>query len=186
MLGCTHAGARNAAPQPRDAGRAFAMQTDDWALRMRTLAPFAFARTVDPALLRAFIEKKSRDVQDPSGYAAQIAAVLGHDTAARLSEIAAPTLILTGDDDRVIPAASSEIFDELIPDSTLRTIAGAGHLFFVEQPQQTMRKLLSAFSVRRGWALPALAPRQAPPARRLRQRRESSVSSILILNHLVQ
>lgn len=144
VLGCTHAGVRKAAPQPRDAGRAFAMQTDDWALRMRTLAPFAFARTVDPALLRAFIEKKSRDVQDASGYAAQIAAVLGHDTVARLSEIAARTLILTGDDDRVIPAASSEIFDELIPDSTLSTIAGAGHLFFLEQPQQTLR-LLRAF-----------------------------------------
>jgi pimeloyl-ACP methyl ester carboxylesterase len=143
ILGCTHAGVRNAAPQPRDAGRAFSLQTDDWALRMRTLAPYAFARTVDPALLRAFIEKKSGDVQDLAGYAAQIQAVLGHDTADRLALIAAPTLVVTGDDDRVIPAASSEIF-ELIPDSTLRTIAGAGHLFFIEQPQLTLR-LLRAF-----------------------------------------
>ncbi len=144
VLGCTHAGVRIAAPQPRDAGRAFAMQTDDWALRMRTLAPFAFARTVDPALLHTFIEKKSADVQDPGGYAAQIQAVLGHDTVDRLANIAAPTLILTGDDDRVIPAASSEIFAELIPDATLRTIPGAGHLFFIEQPELTLR-LLRAF-----------------------------------------
>jgi 3-oxoadipate enol-lactonase len=144
ILGCTHAGVANTAPQPSDAGRAFAMQTDDWALRMCTLAPFAFARAVDPALLKAFIEKKSGDAQDAAGYAAQIQAVLGHDTLERLAEIAAPTLIVTGDDDRVIPATSSLFFDELIPDSRLCTIPGAGHLFFIEQPQQTLEPV-SAF-----------------------------------------
>jgi 3-oxoadipate enol-lactonase len=154
VLGCTHAGVRNAAPQPRDSGRAFAMQTDDWALRMRTLAPFAFARSVDAELLRAFIEKKSRDVQHPAGYAAQIQAVLGHDTLDRLAQIAAPTMIVTGDDDRVIPAPSSDIFEELIPNCELHTIAGAGHLFFIEQPQQTLR-LLNAFLDARSERAPA-------------------------------
>ena len=43
VLGCTHAGVAHASPPPAAAGRAFALATDDWALRMRTLAPFAFA-----------------------------------------------------------------------------------------------------------------------------------------------
>ena len=138
VLGCTHAGLRHASPQPAAAGRAFALDSDDWALRMRTLAPFAFAEDVDAELLQAFIAKKSLDVQDLGGYRAQIAAVLGHDTAARLQEIRAPTLILTGDQDRVIPGASSDLLAERIPDSTLRVIAGSGHLFFIEQPEQTL------------------------------------------------
>ncbi|HEX8086447.1 MAG TPA: alpha/beta hydrolase [Solirubrobacteraceae bacterium] len=61
VLGCTHAGLRHAARQPREAGRAFALETDDWPLRMRTLAPFAFTEGVDPELLARFIEKKSRE-----------------------------------------------------------------------------------------------------------------------------
>ncbi len=82
---------------------------------MRTLAPFAFASGVDPALLRTFIEKKSGDIQDPAGYAAQIQAVLAHDAGARLGDIGSPTLILTGDDDRVIPGSSSDFLHEQIP-----------------------------------------------------------------------
>jgi pimeloyl-ACP methyl ester carboxylesterase len=141
VLGCTHAGVAHAAPQPRETARAFAMQTDDWSERMRALAPHAFARGVDERLLEGFIAKKSGDVQDPAGYAAQIQAVLAHDTAGRLEEIAAPTLVITGDDDRVIPGESSELLRERIPDARLEVIAGAGHLFFIERPDVTLRAL---------------------------------------------
>jgi pimeloyl-ACP methyl ester carboxylesterase len=141
VLGCTHAGVAHAAPQPRETGRAFALETDDWALRMRTLAPHAFARDVDPALLDRFTAKKSSDVQDPEGYRAQIQAVLGHDSAERLGSISAPTLVLTGDDDRVIPAASSELLAARIPGAELRVIPGAGHLFFIERPSETLALL---------------------------------------------
>ena len=141
VLGCTHAGVAHAAPQPRDTARAFAMQTDDWGERMRALAPFAFASGVDRDLLGRFIAKKSADAQDPAGYAAQIQAVLAHDTAARLGEISAPTLVLTGDDDRVIPGESSELLRERIPGARLEVIAGAGHLFFIERPAETLRLL---------------------------------------------
>ena len=141
VLGCTHAGIAHAAAASRAAGRAFALPTDDWALRMRTLAPFAFARDVEQSRLSAFIAKKSADVQDPSGYRAQIQAVLAHDTASRLQEIRAPTLVLTGDDDQIIPGESSRLLVERIPDATLRIIAGAGHLFFLEQPDETIATL---------------------------------------------
>ena len=141
VLGCTHAGVAHAAPQPRETGRAFALRTDDWAERMRALAPFAFARDVDAATLDAFIAKKSGDVQDPAGYGGQIAAALGHDSYDRLPQLAAPTLILTGDDDQVIPAASSEVLHERIPGARLELLAGAGHLFFLEQPERTAELL---------------------------------------------
>ena len=137
VLGCTHAGVRHAARQPREAARAFAMDTDDWAERMAALAPFAFASEVDARLLERFIAKKSADVQDDAGYRAQIAAVLTHDTFHRLDRITAPTLVITGDDDRVIPAPSSDVLVEAIPGARLVVIPDTGHLFFIEQPEQT-------------------------------------------------
>ena len=144
VLGCTHCGLEHAARPEREAGRAFAMETDDWAQRMEALAPFAFAAGVDRELLRRFVEKKAADVQDPEGYRGQIAAALAHDTYDRLPQIACPTLIVTGDGDRVIPGASSDVLHERIPGSRLEVVADAGHLFFLEQPEESLR-LLEAF-----------------------------------------
>ena len=144
LLGCTHAGVRHAQRQPRDSARAFALDTDDWTLRMRTLAPFAFASDVSDELLERFIAKKSADVQDLAGYRAQIAAVLSHDTYDRLPDMRARTLIVTGDDDRVIPAASSDVLHARIPAASLHVIEGAGHLFFIEKPNESLQ-LIEAF-----------------------------------------
>jgi 3-oxoadipate enol-lactonase len=141
VLGCTHCGLDHAARPDREAGRAFAMETDDWEKRMRALAPFAFAAGARTELLGPFIEKKVGDVQDPEGYRGQIAAALAHDTYDRLPRIACPTLILTGDGDRVIPGASSEVLRERIPGSRLEVVAEAGHLFFLEQPDESVRLL---------------------------------------------
>ena len=144
VLGCTHAGFAHAMQPSDEVLRAFAIETDDWATRIRTLAPFAFASGADRRLLERFIAKKARDVQDPAGYAAQIQAVLDHDAVRRLAEVKSPTLVLTGDDDRIIPGANSEGLADGIPNAQLKVIAGAGHLFFIERPDETVR-ILEAF-----------------------------------------
>jgi pimeloyl-ACP methyl ester carboxylesterase len=141
VLGCTHCGGAHAARPDREAGKAFALDTDDWAERMRLLAPFAFSAGVDPAQLEAFVAKKSGDVQSREGYRGQIAAVLAHDTYDRLPGVECRTLILTGDDDRVIPGESSEALAQRISGSRLEVIAGGGHLFFLERPGETLRLL---------------------------------------------
>jgi pimeloyl-ACP methyl ester carboxylesterase len=141
VLGCTHCGIDHAARPDREAGRAFALETDDWAERMRALAPFAFAAGAGPELLGPFIDKKVADVQDPEGYRGQLAAALAHDTYERLPQIDHPTLIVTGDGDRVIPGASSEVMHERMPGSRLEVVAGAGHLFFLERPDESVRLL---------------------------------------------
>lgn len=63
----------------------------------------------------------------------QLGAVMGADLAPRLKEIKVPTLILTGDLDRVIPMANSDLLHKKINNSTLEVFPGGGHLFFIEQ-----------------------------------------------------
>jgi 3-oxoadipate enol-lactonase len=138
ILGATHAGLANAAPQPRDAGKAFAMETGDWGERVRALAPYVFADGAEESLLEAFIEAKLADPQDAAGYRALLDAELGHDSFDRLDEIDAPTLVISGEDDRVMPGLSSELLREQISAARLEIVSGAGHLFFIEQPEQTL------------------------------------------------
>ena len=141
VLGSTHASTDAAVRPVKEVSRAFAFETDDWAERMRVLAPFAFAPGVDPELLAKFIQKKSRDVQPEDGYRGQIAAVLAHDALDRLGCIERPSLVIAGSEDAVIPAENSKILYERVPGAQLELLEGAGHLFFIEQPERTLATL---------------------------------------------
>jgi pimeloyl-ACP methyl ester carboxylesterase len=47
-----------------------------------------------------------------------------------------PTLVLTGDDDPIVPPANSRILASLIPRSRLTVIAGGGHLMLFDSPAE--------------------------------------------------
>ena len=51
-----------------------------------------------------------------------------------LHRIAAPTLVLWGEADRLIPVGQASVWAESIPNAELRTLAGVGHLVFDETP----------------------------------------------------
>jgi 3-oxoadipate enol-lactonase len=80
-------------------------------------------------------------VQSEDCYRAQIAAVLAHDAGERLAGIGHETLVITGDEGRVIPAANSGPLASEIPAARLIVIPGAGHLFVVERPDETLAEL---------------------------------------------
>lgn len=66
---------------------------------------------------------------------AQVAAVMSHDTIERLPQIKAPTLVITGDADLLVPPASSAVLAEKIPGAKLVEIAGGSHGFNFETPE---------------------------------------------------
>jgi 3-oxoadipate enol-lactonase len=77
---------------------------------------------------------------------AQSAAIARHHTLPRLSQIQAPTLILTGDEDRVVPHKNSEVLARSIPGAKLLVLHGAGHVFPLEREQETVAALKAHFS----------------------------------------
>ena len=146
VLGCTHAGGLVAIPPGPDVTAAFSHRTEDWPERVRALVPFAFSPGYlreQPELVARFLAKKSRDAQTYSGYRKQYGAANRHDSADRLGKIRCPTLVLTGTQDLVVPPQNSRILSEKIPGACLAEIEGAGHVFFVERPEATLRELLS-------------------------------------------
>jgi 3-oxoadipate enol-lactonase len=66
------------------------------------------------------------------GFACQAQAVAAHNTYDRLSQIKAPTLVIVGDADRIIPAGNSAILASSIPNAELVILKNAGHDFFVD------------------------------------------------------
>ncbi len=76
---------------------------------------------------------------------AQMAAVVRHATLRRLARIRAPTLIITGDADRLVPARNSEVLATSIPGARLLVLPGAGHAFPLEREDETVRALTAQF-----------------------------------------
>jgi pimeloyl-ACP methyl ester carboxylesterase len=58
-----------------------------------------------------------------------------------LHRISAPTLIIWGDDDQLLPAAYGPAYRDLIPASSLHIIAQCGHLPHVEKAQEFVAKV---------------------------------------------
>jgi pimeloyl-ACP methyl ester carboxylesterase len=68
---------------------------------------------------------------------AQLSAIMGHDTSERLAQIAAPTLVIHGTEDRLMHVDNGELIARLIPDARLELLEGSGHMFFWEQPERS-------------------------------------------------
>jgi pimeloyl-ACP methyl ester carboxylesterase len=73
----------------------------------------------------------------------QIQAVGSHDTHARLAELAAPTLVVHGTEDRMIPVANGKLIASLLPGARLEMLDGVGHLFWWEQPERSAELIRS-------------------------------------------
>src|SRR3954462_15773951 len=73
-------------------------------------------------------------VFNANGYRAQLAAALGHDTSARVGAIKAPTLVLHGSEDRMVPPANGRALAAAIPRARVLELPDAAHLYTTDEP----------------------------------------------------
>jgi pimeloyl-ACP methyl ester carboxylesterase len=96
-----------------------------------------------PAALALVRESVMR--QDPQGYAASCRA-LATAQAAPVEQIAVPTLLVTGDQDGVAPAAAVAAMGERIRGSAVTVLPGCGHWTTFEKPRECVEQLQQFFS----------------------------------------
>jgi pimeloyl-ACP methyl ester carboxylesterase len=80
------------------------------------------------------ISQRLRYPIEPEFYAAQLAAALAHDTHERLAQIHAPTLIVHGLEDLMVPPANGRLLASRIPAARLLELPGAAHLYPTDEP----------------------------------------------------
>ena len=101
----------------------------------RLTAPFLYGDGLadDDRLVRAQIA--ARHARPPSawGFAGQLTAAAGWTSLPWLHHLRTPTLVLTGERDRIVPPCNGRILAARIPDARLEVVPG-GHLFLMEHP----------------------------------------------------
>ncbi len=70
------------------------------------------------------------------GYIAQLYAISFWTGLPWLWRLPQPTLVLTGDDDPIVPTINGRILAKLIPNARLEIVRGGGHLFLLEHPSE--------------------------------------------------
>lgn len=92
-----------------------------------------------PELVEAWVAYRLAHPIDPTAYQAQLAIGLSllPEAAAfesRLAAVTCPTLILFGEDDRVVPPGNAELLRDRLPNARITLLPGAGHFYPIETP----------------------------------------------------
>jgi pimeloyl-ACP methyl ester carboxylesterase len=88
------------------------------------------ART-HPEVITGQVEPRLARPPSPVGYLSQVFSTWTYSGLATLHRVRAPTLVLAGDDDPIVPLANARMLARLIPTAELRVIGG-GHLFLID------------------------------------------------------
>ena len=88
------------------------------------------------------LQKRLRHYPSAKGYLAQLQAVLGYETYARLGATRVSTLVLHGEDDRLVPAANAKDLARRITGARLALIPLSSHILFSDQPDAVNRATL--------------------------------------------
>jgi 3-oxoadipate enol-lactonase len=140
VLGCTQAGwlfaARPSLETLVDLWEGLHKRASEERLARMLLGPEALARPDVRARFQRWNETGLRSPRRRPEL--QALALLLHETRRRLSRIRAPTLVLAGDADRLVPLANVEALARAIPGARLQVLRGAGHVFPVEREEETI------------------------------------------------
>jgi pimeloyl-ACP methyl ester carboxylesterase len=97
-----------------------------------------------PEMVALFVDAMAANPCQPRAHACQrqTEASAGQDTRARLKRIAAPTLVLAGKEDIMLPVKHSEELAALIPKAKLVVLEGGAHGFSIEIADKFNRAVL--------------------------------------------
>ena len=73
---------------------------------------------------------------NPAGYRSTIKSFVNFNVTDRLCEIQSPTLVVTGDEDTVVPPKTQKELADKIPNADQIVINNAGHAVTVEKPEE--------------------------------------------------
>jgi len=145
ILGCTACGGRDAVParkEVRDALTArvgLTREAASWAM-----VPYTFDKGTPRARIEEDLAVRLAANVPNEGYLAQLGGIRAwQGTLPRLPAITAPTLVIHGESDELVPPENSRIIARAIPNATLVMIPNASHIYFTDQADAASNAILS-------------------------------------------
>jgi 3-oxoadipate enol-lactonase len=156
-LGCTHAGKGSVPPEKR-IGQLLRLIPNDTldaravAQRQEEAYVVDAFRAANRPLLDQLFEVVNANPTPLHAVKGHLAAIDAFDGWGDVGSIRAPTLVISGAEDRLIPVENSRRIAARIPGAQLNLLPACAHFFWVEKPHETAQALLAFFSALGGGA----------------------------------
>ncbi len=146
VLGCTHCGGGHVVRKPitDDGITPEDLYSDEPATAAKALKILFAEKTLHrtPQVIERYLEASRAHPPSREILRKQREAVMGFDFWGNLPKIDAPTLVITGAEDVLVPPENSKLIAGRIPGARLEIVADGGHQFMVEQPEVANRLIL--------------------------------------------
>jgi pimeloyl-ACP methyl ester carboxylesterase len=105
-------------------------------------------RYENPEEFDLIVRWRQADSPSLATYYQQAMAGARFDASRDIGNIASPTLVIHGADDRYVPVANAVVLAKAIPDAKLRIFEDAGHLVFIERAEEVNEEIVSFLEAR--------------------------------------
>lgn len=124
-------------------GRGIATPEDAfWAM-----APFIYDESTPREMLEEDLASREGKFTAPANFMRQLQAILTwKGTHSKLSNINAPTLVIGGKNDQLIPCENSKIIADQIPNSKLVELENSSHIYTTDQTEKSVEAILGFLS----------------------------------------
>ncbi len=142
ILGCTSAGGPNAVraeKQVTDILTARGVPPEEAAKAMR---PFIYDAGTPLARIEEDMDIRRKWFPRPEGFIAQLMGIFAWESYSRLEQITAPTLVIHGLSDQLIPPGNGELIAAKIPSAKLVLLPHASHIFITDQQEASHKAIM--------------------------------------------
>jgi 3-oxoadipate enol-lactonase len=142
ILGCTAPGGPRAVrAEPAAMQMLMARGNMTRAQAEQAAQPFIYHPSTPQNLIEEDLEIRRPWFPYADAYMAQLQGILDWEAYSRLSQIDAPTLVIHGESDRLVPAGNGKLIAETIPGAKLVILSNASHIFTTDQPEAAHRAI---------------------------------------------
>jgi len=143
ILGCTASGGPNAVRATDEVMKVLmaraTMTPDEGA---EAMVPYIYDASTPRARIDEDLTIRRSVYPTEQGYTAQLQGILAWTSFDRLGEIKAPTLVIHGETDELVPPGNGRLIASRIPGAKLVMIPHASHLYTTDQPEMSDEAIL--------------------------------------------
>jgi pimeloyl-ACP methyl ester carboxylesterase len=144
VLGCTAFGGPHAVPaRPLVIAILFARATMGAEQAVRAMVPYIYDAGTPRERIEEDLALRRQTLPTAEGYMAQVMAVMSWSSYDRLPAVSAPTLVIHGATDELVPPGNGKLIAERIAGAELVILPSASHIYFTDQPEASMNATLA-------------------------------------------
>jgi 3-oxoadipate enol-lactonase len=143
ILGSTSAGGPSAVRAERNVSNILMARGMTPQQARQAILPYIYDASTPRERIDEDVSLRQLCLPSPEGYMAQLQGILAWESYTRIAEITAPTLVIHGKSDALVPPGNGELIAERIPGAKLVLLEHASHLFLTDQTQAAHKEILA-------------------------------------------